>query len=75
MIAPLILDGITYDRAAIEEVRQGVIRQRDTTLRHLAISTAEGAVVLSHAVALLTHLRNNTERQGVGMASMQENEE
>lgn len=73
-IEPLELDGVTYSREFIEEVRQRVIILRNEALRNLGSGGREMAVTLSHVIALLTHLRNNTERRA-RMASLQENEE
>lgn len=63
MIPAMELDGITYTREVVEDTRQEVIKLRDMALRNLGGANAPmQAVILSHVVALLTHLRNNTER-------------
>lgn len=59
MIPPLEMNGITYDRAKIEEARQTVIKLRASALR---LSDDQMATDLANTVALLTYLRNNTER-------------
>jgi len=56
-LAPMELDGVTYTKEGIASVRKDMIDIRDEALRQNEFAWA---VILSHNIALLQHLHDNT---------------
>lgn len=55
---PLVLDGITYTKDFLEDLRQTCIILRDSALKE---GLFDYAVPLSHTIAALGYLKENTD--------------
>lgn len=60
MATPKTTDGVTYDAAAIRDLRESVIEMRDAAL---ANSAFDWAVSLSHVVAVLAHYADELDEK------------